>query len=116
MEIVLHSKKSVSTKVSKEILPFQQAFSIQSVMLKVIQLDARSRGWTKNPTTTLTPSVVRNPTLTPNPPKKLQLLTIPTPTRQPREQPSIFSRRESTGVKNNFKNSEIRRKTFPAKL
>jgi len=26
MEIVVHSKKSVSTKVSKEIVPFQQEF------------------------------------------------------------------------------------------
>jgi len=28
MEIMAHSKKSVSTKVSKEIVPFKQEFSI----------------------------------------------------------------------------------------
>jgi len=28
MEIMVHSKKSVSTKVSKEIEPFQQEFAI----------------------------------------------------------------------------------------
>jgi len=28
MEVVVHSKKSVSTKVSKEIAPFQQKFPI----------------------------------------------------------------------------------------
>jgi len=34
MEIVVHSKKSVSTKVSKEIAPFQQEFPISKCDIK----------------------------------------------------------------------------------
>jgi len=61
MEVVVHVKKSVSTKVSKEIAPFQQEFPLLVCDVKTMQLDIWSR--TKNPT----PSVVRNPTLTPTP-------------------------------------------------
>ena len=34
MEIMVHSKKSVSTKVSKETVPFQQEFQIQECDVK----------------------------------------------------------------------------------
>jgi len=34
MQIVVHSKKSVSTKVSKEIVPFQQEFPIWECVVK----------------------------------------------------------------------------------
>jgi len=44
---VAHSKKSVSTKISKEIAPLQQEFPIWSVMQNMNQLDIRSRNRTK---------------------------------------------------------------------
>ena len=47
MEIVVHSKKSVSTKVSKEIVPCQQEFPILECDAKMIQLDFRNRSRTK---------------------------------------------------------------------
>jgi len=53
----------VSTKVLKEIVPFQQEFPIWEFDAKMIQLDIRSRSRTKNPTPTS--SIVRNLTLTP---------------------------------------------------
>jgi len=43
----------------------------------MIQLDFRSRSWTKRPTPTL--SVVKNPTTTPTPAKHLRPLKTPTP-------------------------------------
>jgi len=58
---------SVSTKVLKDIVPFQQEFLIQECDVKMIQVAIRSRSRTKNPTPT--PSVVRNPT----PSKNLRL-------------------------------------------
>jgi len=39
MESVVHSKKYVSTKVSKEIVPFQQEFPMWECDVKIIQLD-----------------------------------------------------------------------------
>ena len=55
MEIVVHSKKTFSTKVSKEIVPFQQEFTILECDVKIIQLGSQSRK--KN----LTPNVVSTP-------------------------------------------------------
>jgi len=43
MEIMVHSKNSVSTKVSKELYHFNRNFQFKSVMLKMIQFDIRSR-------------------------------------------------------------------------
>ena len=71
MEIVVHNKNSVSTKVSKEIVPFQKEFPTLESDVKMIQLDFRVGQ--KNPTPT--PSVVRNPT----PTKNLGLVASPTP-------------------------------------
>jgi len=39
MEIMVHSKKSVSSKVSNETVPFQQEYQFRSVIKKMIQLD-----------------------------------------------------------------------------
>ena len=74
MEIMVHSKNSVSTKVSKELYHFNRNFQFKSVMLKMIQFDIRSGD--KN----LTASVVRTPT--PTLPKTLRRFTVPTPTPQ----------------------------------
>jgi len=78
MEIVVHSKNSVSTKVSKEIVPFQQEFPTLACDVK------KWSNWTsgvgvgqKSPTPT--PSVVRDPT----PPKNLRHLTTPQPLWKP---------------------------------
>jgi len=59
---------SVSTKVSKEIVPFQLEFPIQECDVKNDPIEKPESGQ-KN--LTLTPSFVRNPT----PSKNLQLLT-----------------------------------------
>jgi len=56
MEIVVHSKKSVSTKASKKLYLCNRNSQLSSAMQRMIQLDFRSR--TKNST----PSVVRTPT------------------------------------------------------
>jgi len=66
MEIVVHSKKPrFQQKFQKTLYHFNRNSQFKSVILKMIQLDIRSR--TKNPT----PSVVKNPT--PTPPKNLRL-------------------------------------------
>jgi len=70
MEIVVHSKKSVSTKVSKEIVPyFNRNSQFKSLMYKMIQLDIRSRSRTKKSDSDST--------------QNLSLLTTPAPTPQP---------------------------------
>jgi len=61
MEIMVHSKNSVSATVSKEIVQFQQKFQTGEFDVKMIQLDFRSQESDKKIQLTL--SVVRNPTL-----------------------------------------------------
>jgi len=71
MEIVVYSKKYVSTKVSKEIVPFQQEFPILECHVKNDPIG--------HPESEKNIIVVRNPT----PPENLRLLMTPTPAPQP---------------------------------
>jgi len=74
MELVVHSKKPLfQQKFEKKLYHFNRNSHFRSA--KMIQLDIWSQSWTQNPT--LTPSIVRNLTLTL--PKNLCLLMTSTP-------------------------------------
>jgi len=71
MEIVVHSKKSLfQQKFQKKLYHLNKYSQFKSVILKIIQLDI----WSLTNKSTLTPSVVRNPT--PTPPKTSDSLRL----------------------------------------